>query len=88
MLRARKLAAKAGEERAAHAVAMTRWWVHSQMDRVESRARTALAGAAEGDALRNLGTILQRLTRRDSVDTISLRRQIAARVIEQGKYVV
>jgi len=86
VLRTRKIAAKTGSERAAHAIAMTRLWVHSQMDWVEQRARTALAGAAEGDALRKLGTILHRLLARDPLDTISLQRQIAARVIEQGKY--
>jgi alkylation response protein AidB-like acyl-CoA dehydrogenase len=88
VLRTRKLAAQSGSERAAHAIAMTRLWVHSQMDWVERRARTALAGAAEGDALRQLETILRRLTQRDLVDTIALQRQIAARVIEQGKYAV
>lgn len=88
VLRARKIASNRGEERAAQAIAMTRLWVHSQMDRVESRAHTALAGAAEGDSLRKLAAALQRLLERDPVDTISLQRQIAARVIEQGKYIV
>jgi hypothetical protein len=58
------------------------------MDWVEQRARTALAAAAAGDSLRTHLALLRRLTRRDAVDTIALRRQVAARVIEQGKYVV
>ncbi len=87
-LRARKIVAQAGSERAAHSVAMTRLWVHSRMYRVEQRARMALAGCAAGDALRKQTITLQRLTQRDPVDSIGLRRQIAARVIEQGKYVV
>ena len=88
VLRARKVASRFGEERAAHAVRMARFWVHSRMDWVESRARTALAAAAEGEALGRLSTALHRLLARHPVDTISLERQIAARVIEQGKYIV
>ena len=88
VLRARKIATRSGSERAAHAVAMTRLWVHSRMDWVEQRARTALAGAASGDALRAQLAVLQRITQREPVDTISLRRQIAARVVEVGKYAV
>ena len=88
VLRAQKIAARFGEERAAHAIAMTRLWVHSRMDSVEQRARTALAAAAAGDTLRTQLAVLRRLTRREPVDTIALRRQIAARIIEQGKYAV
>jgi len=88
VLRTQKIAVRFGEERAAPATAMTRLWVHSRMDSVEQRARTALAAAAAGDSLRTHLALLRRLTRRDAVDTIALRRQIAARVIEQGKYVV
>jgi butyryl-CoA dehydrogenase len=67
---------------------MARLWVDSRIDWVEQRARTALAACASGDVLRTHLALLRRLTRRDPVDTIALRRQIAARVIEQGRYVV
>ena len=88
VLRARKVIAQAGAERAAHSIAMACLWVHSRMYHVEQRARMVLAGCAAGDALRKQNITLQRLTQRDPVDAIGLRRQIAARVIEQGKYVV
>ena len=88
VLRARKIVAQDGAERAAHSIAMARLWVHSRMCHVEQRARMVLAGCAAGDALRKQNITLQRLTQRDPVDAIGLRRQIAARVIEQGKYVV
>jgi len=88
VLRTQKIAARSGQEKAAHATAMTRLWVHSRMDWVEHRARTALAAVAAGDTLRTQIAVLRRFTRRDPVDTIVLRRQIAARVIEQGKYLV
>lgn len=86
VLRTQKMAVRFGEERAAPAVAMTRLWVHSRMDWVEQRAREALAATAAGDTLRTYLAVLRRFTRRDPVDTIALRREIAAAVIEQGRY--
>lgn len=102
LLRAGKMAARSGvqsspqpipdsgpqtvDDKTAHVLAMTRLFLHSRMDWVEQRARTVLAGAITGDALRRQLAILQQVTRRDAVDTIALRRQIAARVIQKGKY--
>ncbi len=74
------------DDKTAHVLAMTRLFLHSRMDWVEQRARTALAGISEGDTLRAHLSTLRRFTRRDAVDTIALRRRIAARVIQQGKY--
>ena len=88
VLRSEKIAAREGEERAVHAVRMTRLLVHSRMDVVDQRARTALAAISSGETLRAQGSALQQFTQREPVDTISLRRQIAAQVIAQGKYVV
>ena len=98
LLRAGKMAARSGvqpipdsgpqtvDDKTAHVLAMTRLFLHSRMDWVEQRARTVLAGAVTGDALRRQLATLQQVTRRDAVDTIALRRQIAARVIRKGKY--
>ena len=88
VLRTQKMAARLGAGRTEHAAAMTRLLVHSRLDGVEQRARTALAAVAGGDALRVQLAALRRFTRRDPLDTIALRRQIAAQVIAQGKYVV
>ena len=90
LLRTEKMAARPGpaspEDRLAHATAMTRLLIHTSMDRLEQRARTALAAIAAGDALRTQLAVLHRLARRDPIDTIGLRRQIAAHLIRQGKY--
>ena len=94
LLRASKMAARSGshlslqtiDDKTSHVAAMTRLFVHSRIDWVEQRARTALAGISEADTLAaHLSTVL-RFTRRDAVNTIALRRRIAARVIQQGKY--
>lgn len=57
------------------------------MRAVEDAARTVLSACAEGDMLRTQLAALRRFTRRDSVDLIGLRRQIAARLLDAGRYV-
>ena len=94
LLRASKMAARSGshlslqtiDDKTAHVAAMTRLFVHSRIDWVEQRARTALAGISETDTLAAHLSTVRRFTRRDAVNTIALRRRIAARVIQQGKY--
>jgi hypothetical protein len=58
------------------------------MDAMEVAARTVLAACSEGDELRTNLAVLRRFTKRDAVDTIALRRRIAARLIEAGRYVI
>ncbi len=60
--------------------------VYDGMDLVEKRARTALEASAEGDTLRTQLAVLKRFTRRDPVDTIRLRRNIAAAVLAAERY--
>jgi alkylation response protein AidB-like acyl-CoA dehydrogenase len=86
VLRTQKMAARLGDARASHATAMTRLLVHSRLDGVELRGRTALAAVSTGDPLRTQLAALRNLVQRDPVDVITLRREIASRVIAQGKY--
>ena len=88
VLRAEKMAARAGIEKAAFASQMARLLVHSRIVAVEHRARTALAALSTGDALRAQLIATQRLLERDPVDVIALRREIAKWVVSQGKYLV
>jgi len=88
VLRAQKLAARNGEAGAGHAIAMTRVYMSGAMDRIESAARMVIAACAEGDMLRSQLAILRRLCKYEPFDTVALRRTIAQRVIETGKYMV
>ncbi len=63
-------------------------YAHEAADRVAALARTALAHIEDGDTLRAQLSIVKRLARHDMVDLIGLKRRVAARVIEAGKYVV
>jgi hypothetical protein len=58
------------------------------MDTIEAAAKTLLAACSEGDTLRTNLAVLKRFTKYEPVNTIGLRRKIAARMIEAGKYTV
>ena len=82
----RDLAAGQGSEASAIPVAMARLYADKAMSTIELSARKVIAAVAEGDMLRTQLTILRRLSKHDSADTISLRRQVAGHVIQAGRY--
>jgi butyryl-CoA dehydrogenase len=83
LLRAEKLgAASKGET----AVAMTRVLVSDGMGEILRQGTTLLAASAEGEQLSQYHGILRKLTRVQPVNTVALRRQIAARLLETGRY--
>jgi butyryl-CoA dehydrogenase len=88
VLRARKMVARNGESSAVLATAMTRVYLMSAIERVESAAKIVLAAASEGDLLRTHMAILRRLCKFEPFHSIALRQTIAQRVIDAGKYVV
>ncbi len=85
VLRARKLAANG---RGAVAADLCAVLARDSIGRVESAARAVLAACAEGDALRANMAVLRRLARVEPVNAIALRRRIAAKLLEAGRYVV
>ena len=58
------------------------------MGRIEAFARPVLAACSAGDALRANLAILRRFAKFEPPDSIALRRRIAARLLEAGRYVV
>ena len=88
VLRAQKLAARNGETSAGHAIAMARVYMSGAMDRIESAAKMVIAACSDGDMLRSQLAILRRLCKYEPFDTVALRREIAQKVIENGKYMV
>jgi hypothetical protein len=86
LLRAQKRAAARGEDDTRLQEAAVRCFAHDAMDRIEAHARRILAALEEGDMLRTYLAALKRFSRRDAVNTIALRRQVAAAVIENGRY--
>jgi alkylation response protein AidB-like acyl-CoA dehydrogenase len=86
LLRARKVHAARGPEAAALAEAAVRCYAQEAIDRVDVSARHLLAAVEEGDMLRTYLAALRRLTRREGVNTVALRRQVAQAALEKGGY--
>ncbi|MDI3297998.1 MAG: acyl-CoA dehydrogenase family protein [Bacillota bacterium] len=85
LLRARKRLAAAGSDPLAEAVA--RLTVDRAVRRVRELAGRSLAALYRGDELRLRLAVVDRLTGREPVDEIGLRRRIAERVLEARGYV-
>ncbi|MGE5704011.1 MAG: acyl-CoA dehydrogenase family protein [Clostridia bacterium] len=86
--RTEKAMAKNGVEKESAKLDLTTVYVHEAFDKIEAMAKEGLAAMEEGDELRMRLSILKKLTRKNSVNTIQLKRQIAQRVIEADGYVV
>ncbi|HLE78276.1 MAG TPA: acyl-CoA dehydrogenase family protein [bacterium] len=86
LLRALKAVKRDGAAAAALKIAMVRSYVHDAIARVDATAKMVLAAAEEGDTLRTELAGLRRFLRYTPVNTVALRRQIADRLVEQGRY--
>jgi alkylation response protein AidB-like acyl-CoA dehydrogenase len=86
VIRARKRARKEGEDKARLQEAAVRCFAQDTMDRIETSARRLLSAVEEGDMLRTYLAALRRFTKRDPVNTVALRRQVADAAIEKGAY--
>ena len=86
VLRTQKRAATRGEDQTRVQAAATRCFAQDAMDRIEASARRLLAAVEEGDVLRTYLAALRRFTKRDTLNTVALRREVAAAAIEAGGY--
>ncbi len=82
-LRSEKLAGKS-----AHAAAMSAVFAQDALARIEIAARNVLAGCLDGQALRSALAVLQKLASWEPGDSIALRRNIAARLLDRERYAV
>lgn len=80
-------AAKAATAATSTALAMTQVYVQEAFEQIERHTRTILAAASQGDTLRTQLSILRRLARNHPIDTVALKRDIAAQVIQNEKYI-
>jgi alkylation response protein AidB-like acyl-CoA dehydrogenase len=81
-----KMAAPGGKARIPSAMAQL--YAEQAIETVERSARLVIAASSEGDTARVQSAILRRLGRHDPVDSVALRRRIAAHVVEAGRYVL
>ena len=86
LLRAQKAAATKGEAAAAPMIDVARVFISDAAERVEHEAKRAVAAVQEGDMLMTQMAVLKRFGKRPAVNTIALRRSIAAAVQAQDRY--
>ncbi len=75
-------------ERESNAPAMCAVFLRDAMARVELAARAVLGACSEGDAMRTNLALLRRWARYEPVNSVALRRQIAARLLNRERYAV
>jgi alkylation response protein AidB-like acyl-CoA dehydrogenase len=86
LLRAQKHAARFGVSESRLHEAAVRCYAQDAMDQVDAAARRLLAALFDGDALAPYLAATDRFSKRETPNTIGLRRQVAAAVIELEKY--
>jgi alkylation response protein AidB-like acyl-CoA dehydrogenase len=86
LLRAQKSAAAKGQAGSQSMVDAARVFIADASERVEHEAKRALAAIHEGDMLTTQMSVLKRFSKRAPVDTIALRRNVAAAVQSQDRY--
>jgi len=86
LLRTKKILARKGPASAPLHVAATQVFVADALDRVEKNARTVLAACAAGDTLRTQLAMFRRLVKREPVNSVALRRQVATAALAANRY--
>jgi len=86
LLRAQKAATSKSEAAVKTMIDAARVFISDAMERLEHEAKRALAAVHEGDMLTTQMAVLKRFGKRRVLDTIALRRGIAAAVQAQDRY--
>jgi alkylation response protein AidB-like acyl-CoA dehydrogenase len=86
LLRTQKAAASRGESASQVMLDATRVFVADAAERVDHEAKRALAAVHEGDLLTTQMAVLKRFGKRAPVDSIALRRRVAAALQSQDRY--
>ena len=86
LLRAQKAAAVKGEAAASVMIDAARVFTADAAERVDHEAKRAMAAVHDGDMLTTQMAVLKRFGKRPAVDTIALRRRVAAAVQSQDRY--
>src|SRR5262250_940575 len=86
LLRAQKAAATRGEAASRTMIDAARVFILEAAERVDHEAKRAISAVHEGDMLMTQMAVLKRFAKRAPVNTIALRRRVAAAVQSQDRY--
>src|SRR5690625_1877973 len=88
ILRTEKAIARDGLDKSKQKWLYTEVYVQEAFNRIEADAKEILIAVEDGDNLRMMLSSLRKLTRHDPKNVIAKKREIAAKIIEEEKYVV
>ncbi|MFC0523836.1 acyl-CoA dehydrogenase family protein [Pontibacillus salicampi] len=88
LLRTEKAIQTSGEEKSKQKILMTEVYIQEAFNRIEGHAKETLIASEEGDTLRMMLSALRKLTRHTPINVIAKKRQVAATVIQEEKYVL
>ena len=88
VLRTEKAFNRDGKEKNKQKLLYTEVYVQEAFNRIEADAKEILIAVEEGDNLRMMLSALRKLTRHNPINVIAKKREIAAKIIEEEKYVV
>ena len=86
ILRAEKLALKNGEEQTASQITMSKLFLYGAIKNCQKSGEEVILSFAEGDEQRMLLIGLKRFTKGYAINPKKLRREVAAKLIEENRY--
>ncbi|MGG1574137.1 acyl-CoA dehydrogenase family protein [Fictibacillus sp. NRS-1165] len=87
-LRTEKAINRTSLERNTQKLLMTEVFCQEAFNRIEAHAKESIIGVEEGDTLRMMLSALRKLTRHTPINVIKKKREIAAVVLEEERYVI
>ncbi|SFD49343.1 Acyl-CoA dehydrogenase [Bacillus sp. OV194] len=88
VLRTEKAINRTSLERNTQKMLMTEVFCQEAFNRIEAHAKESIIGVEEGDTLRMMLSALRKLTRHTPINVIKKKREIAAVVLEEERYVI
>ncbi len=88
ILRTEKALKTSSQEETQQKLLLTEVFCQEAFQRIEAGAKEALLAIEEGDTVRTMFSILRKLTRHMPKNVIKIKRQIAAKVLAEERYVV
>src|SRR5699024_3577303 len=88
IVRTEKAINKDGADKHNQKLLYTEVYTQEAFNRIEADAKEILIAVEEGDNLRMMLSSLRRLTRHDQINVIGKKREMAAKVIAEEKYVI
>lgn len=88
ILRTEKAIKKSGESANRQKLLYTEVYVQEAFNRIEADAKETILATEEGDTLRMMLASLRKLTRHTPINVIKKKREIAAKILEEEKYIV